>query len=242
MKNVLIPTTLKEDTLKAVRTAVRNANGSNLKIVLLILSEMPDGITNLLFATQAGYETSAAEQRVLNQCRQYAKNFDTISLIVHHQYGITAPLLRNIMNHHTIGFIMLTPSYKTEKDFLHKTAVKLLNASKCPILHLTDTPTELILAQAIYVENPPSQISMTEIQHFLKDEFDIRVISQTTLQEGQNPEDLKPVLVKTIEMNNINLVVETRKPQKTRLMARKSSVRESLAEKLGVPVLSVCDN
>jgi hypothetical protein len=242
MKNVLIPTTLKEDTLKAVRTAVRNANGNNLKIVLLILSEMPDGISDLLFATQSGYETSVTEQRVLNQCRHYAQNFENISLNVHHQYGLTAPLLRNIMHHHAIGFIILTPSYKAEKELLHKTVVKLLNANKCPILHLTDTPTELILEHAIYVENAPSQISMTEIQHFLKDEFDIRVVSQATLQEGQNPEDLKPVLEKTIQMNNINLVVETRKPEKPRIMARKYSVRESLAEKLGVPVLSVLDN
>lgn len=242
MKNVLIPTTLKEDTLKAVRTAVRNANGNIKKIVLLIVSEMPDGISDLLYATQSGYETSAEQQRVLNQCRQYVRNFDTISLVVHHQYGLTGPLLRNIMNHHAIGFIMLTPSYKVEKELLHKTAVKLLNTSKCPILHLTNTPTEHILEQAIYVENAPSQVSMTEIQHFLKDEFDIRVVSQATLQEGQNPEELKPVLEKTIELNNINLVVETRKPEKSRLIARKRSVRESLAEKLGIPVLSVFDN
>lgn len=138
MKSILIPTTLKPDTLKAVRSVVKNVRDDNMKIVLLLLSEMPDGITDLLFSSKSGPETSIQEQKVLDECRKYVSEFDQVSLQVHHQYGISGPLLRNIMNYHTISLTVLTPSYKNEKDTIYRQAVKSLLNCKCPILHLPE--------------------------------------------------------------------------------------------------------
>jgi hypothetical protein len=242
MKNVLIPTTLKSDTLKAIKTAVRNSNGENLKIVLLMLSEMPDGISDLLFSVKATYETTISEQRVLDQCKKYVRDYETIYLHVHHQTGMSAPLLKNIMHHHAIGLTILTPSFKAETKNIFSHATALLNNCNCPILHLTEKVEELVLDQAIFVQNAPTRISMEEVQQMMRQEFDLRVVSQATLREGQNLEELSPVLVESIQKNNINLLIETRKPEKPRVRARKNGTTSSLAEKLGVPVLSLFDN
>lgn len=60
--------------------------------------------------------------------------------------------------------------------------------------------------------------------------------------EGQRTEDLTPELVQAIEKNNIDLLVETRKPEKKGWGVAKVEAQVSLAEKLGVPVLSLFDN
>lgn len=242
MKSILIPTTLKPDTLKAVRSVVKNVRDDNMKIVLLLLSEMPDGITDLLFSSKSGPETSIQEQKVLDECRRYVAEFDQVSLQVHHQYGISGPLLRNIMNYHTISLTVLTPSYKNEKDTIYRQAVKSLLNCKCPILHLPEEINELALDQAIYVDNSPSHLSLEDIQHLLNKEFAIRVVSKAKLMEGQRTEDLTPELVQAIEKNNIDLLVETRKPVKKGWGVAKVEAQVSLAEKLGVPVLSLFDN
>ncbi len=242
MKNILIPTTLKDDAIKAVKTAVRNGNGDSIKIVLLMFSEMPGGITDLLFAPQSGYELSLQEQQVLDDCRKYVRDFDRISLNIHHQYGVTAPLLRNIMDHHGIGLTILTPSYKAETNYIHLQTVQILENSKCPILHLTDKVEELALDQAIFVENAATHLSMKEIQLMLKQEFAIRVVSQAKIDQNHSIEELSPVLAETIEKNNISLLVETRKTEKRKIGLKKKNNQNSLAELLGVPVLSVSDN
>jgi hypothetical protein len=242
MKNVLIPTTLKPDTLKAIKTAVRNANGENVKIVLLMLSEMPDGISDLLFSIKSSYAATVEEIRVLDQCKKYTKDYENIFLQIHHQTGISAPLLKNIMQHHAIGLTILLPSFKSETKNIFKLAVRLLNNCNCPILHLTEKVESLALDQAIYVENTPSRITMEEVQQMLKNEFAIRVVSQAKLKEGQSPEELSPVLAETIQKNHIDLLIETRKPEKPRLRGSKNGASTSIAEKLGVPVLSLFDN
>lgn len=242
MKNVLIPTTLKEDTLKAIKTAVRNANGENLKIVLLMLSEMPDGITDLLFSVRSTYETTVTEQKVLNQCQKYIKDYEKVYLQLHHQNGISAPLLRNIMHHHGIGLIMLTPSFKMEKKHIYRHTVSLLNNCNCPILHLTEKVEELVLDQAIYVENAPTRISMEEVQKMMMKEFELKIVSQAIIKDGQDPEELSPVLSETIEKNQIDVLIETRKPEKPKIRNSRNGTNASLAEKLGVPVLSLFEN
>lgn len=242
MKNILIPTTLKQDTLQAVRTVIKNVREDNVKIVLLMISEMPDGITDLLFASRSSVETSVQEQRVLEDCRRYVAGLDYVSLRVHHQYGISGPLLRNIMNHHDIELVVLTPSFKREKASIFRQAVKLLVNCKCPLLHIPEKAEELALDQAIYVDNSPANISMEEVQKMLSLEFDVRVVSQTKLQQGQSTEDLAPELVETIERHNIDLLVETRKTEKRGWGAGRIEGHVSLAEKLGVPVLSLVDN
>lgn len=240
MKNVLIPTTLNSDTLKAVKAITANMHNGNTKIVLLLLSEMPDGITDLLFSSRSAGEISFDKRQVLDECRKYTETFKNVSFHVHHQYGVSGPLLRNIMNHYNINLTVLLPSYRVEKESVHKQAVSILGNCSCPLLYLPETLESLVLDQAIYLEKEPTRISMEEVQRMLRQEFDIRVVRQAKLN-GYSEEELKPVLSETIDKSNVGLLVETRKPQKPGWrVANKAQI--SLAGKLGVPVLSIIDN
>ncbi len=241
MKNILIPTTLKEDTLHAVQTVSQKINGTDAKVVLLMLSEMPDGIVDLLFTPTSRHETSPQEQKVLSNCRAFVETRPNISLKVHHQYGVSGPLMRNILHHYEIDLVVLAPSYKQETNYLHRQAVKVLNNSKCPILHLPVKIHTTAFDQAIYVDHAMSRISMEEIQQMLKREFDVRVVGQAKLEQNQTLEELSPVLTETILKNNINLLIETRNPGK-KIRKSEPAEQELLAEKLGVPLLSLCDN
>jgi hypothetical protein len=241
MKNVLIPTTLKPDTVDALKTVARNSHNGNVKVVLLMLSEMPDGITDLLFSTKSGIESELENVKTLRECKAYANAFENIDLHVHHQYGISGPLMRNIMEHHEIGLVIMTPSYKQEKESIHQHAVKIVNNGKCPVLHLPEKVKELSLDQAIYLEDTPSHISISEVQQMLKRDFDIQVVRQAKVNNGHTLEELSPVLNESITEDRIPLVVETRKPDKKWSAGRKKA-QVNLAEKLGVPVLSILEN
>lgn len=240
MKNVLIPTTLKPDTLDALKAVGSSANGSKIQVVLLMLSEMPDGITDLLFSTKSGIETEIENVKTLRACKAYVASKENITLQVHHQYGISGPLLRNIMEHYDTGLIVLTPSYKQEKESIHRQAVKVVNSCKCPILHLPEKVREFALDHAIYLENQAQRLSVTAVQQLLKKEFDIRVVRQAKISEGQELDELSPVLNETIKRDQIPLVVETRKADKKWTASSKNHI--TLAETLGVPVLSIVDN
>ena len=240
MKNVLIPTTLNSDTLKAIKTIIANMHNGNTKIVLLLLSEMPDGITDLLFSSRSAGEISFDKRHVLDECRKYTETLKNVSFHVHHQFGVSGPLLRNIMNHYSINLTVLLPSYRAEKESVHQQAVSILTNCSCPLLYLPETLESLALDQAIYLEKESTRISMEEVQRMLKQEFDIRVVRQAKLN-GYTEEELKPVLAETLDKSNVGLLVETRKPEKPGWRST-SKAQLSLAGKLGVPVLSIIDN
>jgi hypothetical protein len=240
MKNVLIPTTLHSDTLKAVKTIIDNVHNKKVKVVLLLLSELPDGITDLLFSSRSAGEISYDKRQVLDECRNYAARFSQVAFHVHHQFGVSGPLMRNIMDHYAINLTVLLPSYRKEKESVHRQAVSILSNCSCPLLFLPEEIESLVLDQAIYVEKEQTRISMEEIQRMLKQEFDIRVVQQAKFN-GYSEEELKPVLAETLDKTNIGLLVETRKPEKSGWRSTKRA-QISLAEKLGVPVLSIIDN
>ncbi|PZQ82052.1 MAG: hypothetical protein DI548_12340, partial [Flavobacterium johnsoniae] len=51
----------------------------------------------------------------------------------------------------------------------------------------------------------------------------------------QKPEEIQPLLTEAITKNNINVLIETRKPKKIKLKNKNFSINESF----GLPVLSL---
>ncbi len=238
MKNILIPTTLEADTIGAVKTAAQHASGHNCAVVLMLVCDVPDTYSAgyLLQKIKPAYTT--AQSDVLTRCKQLIKATPNCVLQVHLQYGMSAPLLKNIIEHKAIGLTLLTPSYKQEKEKIYRYCTALLLNSKCPILHLGQNCTGQQLNKAMYLEQEKTTIGLPQLQRLLKGRFSFTIVSRATLAEEHNPEDLAPLLAETIFKNDIDLLVETRKPEKLKL-SKKSKM--SVNEALGMPVLSLCE-
>jgi len=236
MKNILIPTTLEADTVSAVKTAIRHASGQNCNIILMQVCDIPDTYS-------AGYKLhktvpvyTAAQSDVLNKCKAAIHNTLHCRLQVHLQYSISAPLLKNIIENKGVELIILSQSYKQERQKIHQYCTRLVLNSKCPILHLGHNTCGQPLNNALYLEQEKEGLALHQIQAHLSSLFDFTIVSRATVAEEQNPKDLAPLLAETIFKNDIDLVVETRKNEKVTL--KKKSIA-GVNEALGLPVLSL---
>lgn len=237
MKNILIPTTLEADTLAAVKTAIRHASGQSCTVLLMQLCDVPDtySASYTFKKIMPGYTSAQAD--VLTQCRAAVLKTHNCTLQVHMQYGISAPLLKNIIEHKGIGLVILSQSYKQESDKIHRYCTRLVLNSTCPILHLGHNTSGQALSKALYLEQEKEGLALHEVQAHLSSLFDFTIVSRATVAEEQNPKDLAPLLAEAIFKNDIDLVVETRKPKK-KLSLKKKPIA-GVNEALGLPVLSL---
>ena len=74
-----------------------------------------------------------------------------------------------------------------------------------------------------------------DVQQFLNDNFSYEIVSQTS-KIDDNYEDMAPYLNEAISKYDIDLLVETRKGEKIKF---KKTKKESINERLGLPVLSL---
>ncbi|TRW26572.1 hypothetical protein FMM05_04120 [Flavobacterium zepuense] len=236
MKNILIPTILEADTVGAVKTAAKHASGQNCAVVLMLLCDVPDTYSAgyLLQKITPGY--TAAQSAVLNKCKEIIKNTPNCVLQVHIQHGISAPLLKGLIEHKGIGLTILTTSYKQEQQKIHRYCTALLLNSKCPLLHLGQNCTGQLLSKAMYLEQEKTTVGLQEVQDMINDRFSFTIVSRAMLASEQDPEDLAPMLAEAIFKNDIDVLVETRKPEKVKLNRKSHSV---VNEALGMPVLSL---
>lgn len=235
MKNLLIPSTLEEDTINAIKIAIQQSKGKSCTIFLALISEIPDTFSSASFLRSIKSEMSASQRNVLESCRQLIESSKNCSLKVHHQYGISAPLMRNLMGHLNIELAILTPSYKNTERKIHNQFLQILANCKCPILHLSQNSEEQNLSKAMYLEHTQSRIQVEDIQELIQDHFDFRIVSQAKIFSDQKPEEINPLLTEAITKNNINILIETRKPKKIKLKNKEMSINESF----GLPVLSL---
>jgi hypothetical protein len=236
MRNILIPTTLQADTISAVKTAVRHASGHSCHIVLVQVCDVPDtySASYLLQTIKPGYTKAQAE--VLSRCKAVVANEPDCTLQVHMQYSISAPLLKNIIDHKAIGLIILSQSYKQEKLKIHRYFCRLVLNSRCPVLHLGHNTSGQPLTNALYLEQETEGLALHQVQARLNGLFDLNIVSRATVTREQNPQDLAPLLAEAIFKNDIDLVVETRRTQKLTL---KKKPIAGVNEALGLPVLSL---
>ncbi|WP_447635110.1 hypothetical protein [Flavobacterium microcysteis] len=235
MKNLLIPSTLEQDTINAIKVAIQQSKGKSCTVFLTLVSEIPDTYSSATFLRNIKSDMSISQKNILDDCRDLIAATQNCTLKIHNQYGISAPVMKNLMEHLNIELTILTPSYKSTERRIHNQFLQILANCKCPILHLSPNFEEQDLSKALYLEQTKSRLHVEDLQELIQNNFDFRIVSQAKIFSDQKPEEIQPLLTEAITKNNINLLIETRKPKKIKLKNRDFSINESF----GLPVLSL---
>ena len=230
MKNILIPSTLQNDTINAVKTAINSANGNQCQITLMLLTDIPDTFSSASLLRNINTGLNSTQENVLDLCRQIISESKNCSLKIHHQYGISSPVFKNLVSHFNIGLTIITPSFKSSKKKINSFCIQIISNSKCPILHTSANFDQDIFSQALYLKNSDSHLHAEDLQAYVNTLFSLKIVSESETNESQ------PFLSDTIAKNNINILIETRKPKKLKLLKKEKA---ALNELLGLPVLSL---
>lgn len=236
MKNLLIPTTLEADTINAVKTAIRQSKDEHCTIMLMLVAEVPDTDSAAFFLRAVKSEMTVSQKKVLNDIRVMVNEAGNCTLNIHNQYGVSSPLIKNLIEFHNISLTILTPSFKASAKKVQLQCLQLLSNCKSPILHLTDNCDEQDLSKALYLEKNKSRFQAEDLQQLIQNEFDCKIVSQAKMLESQVPEDMTAMLAEAISKNQISLLIETRKPEK---ISFKKKNRNAINDVFGLPVLSV---
>jgi len=233
MKNILIPTILEEDTICAVRTAIAQLRGRQDHIVLMLLKEVPDTYSAAASLSNMNFTCTKEQQNVLSKCRKLFNDANS-KLSIHYQFSISAPLLRNVMQHFDCSLVILTPSFRNSRERENRHLVKVLLKSKYPLLHLNSIQVQT-LTNALYIEHKSSRFTVQELQQMLNNTFNFRIISRTKVSDELSLHDANPIIAEAISHKQIDLLVETRK------VNQKVSAGQLTTPvlKFGVPVLSI---
>jgi len=235
MKNFLIPTTLEQDTITAVKSAVNQAKNTNCEIILMMVSETPDAFSSAQFLREMRTALTPSQEEVLDTCRYIISHTPNCKIKVHNQYGISAPIFKGIIDAFDVKLVVLTNSYKQESKRIHQSMVKLAGNLKCPILHLGSEVVKDDFNKALYIENTKANMHVKDVQQFLSQNFSYEIVSQTA-NFDDNYEKFAPYLSEAISKYDIDLLVETRKSEKIKF---KKAKKESVNDRMGLPVLSL---
>lgn len=235
MKNFLIPSTLDSDTINAIKVAIQQSQGKDCTIILTLVNDIPDTHSSALFLRSMKSDMSVSQKNVLEYCRELIADSQNCNLKIQHQYGISAPIIRNLMEHLGIELTILTPSYRNSEKRIHNQFVQILSNHKCPILHLSSNSEEYDLTKAMYLEQTKSKLKIENLQELIPERFKFKIVSQAKIFSDQNPEDLESLLNEAITKNKIDLLIETRKPKKIKIKNKNTNINESF----GLPILSL---
>ncbi|MFA9190925.1 hypothetical protein AAGV28_06025 [Flavobacterium sp. FZUC8N2.13] len=235
MKNLLIPSNLESDTINAIKMAIQHSNGQNCTIYLALVSEIPDTDSSATFLRSMKSEMTVSQKNVLDQCRELITISQNCTLKIHHQYGISAPLMKNLIEHLDIELTILTPSIRNTQKKIHNQFVQILSNTKCAILHLSANFKEQVLTKAMYLEQTMSRLQVEDLEDLIPTHFKFKIVSQAKIFNDQDPEEFQYLLAEAITKNNINLLIETRKPKKIKIKKQNPSTSQSL----GLPILSL---
>lgn len=236
MKNILIPTTFEEDTLYAVSNALRQAADMPFRIVLMQPVPMPDSFSAAEHIRKSHNHLNPAQSSVIEKCHKAVAAADGCRLEVRSQIGVTGPLLKNLLDFLNISLIIVPASYKAEKSKLHTHCLEILLKHKCPILQLCPEAIDTELINALYLDNKKASLGIQELQQRVSGQFNFRIVSHAEITESQSPDELAGYLTETVEKNNIDLLIETRKMQSGRKVSKSYT---NMDEILGLPVLLI---
>lgn len=235
MKNFLIPTTLKDDTISAVKSAINQAKNSDCEIILMMVAETPDSFSSSNFLREMRTGLTVSQEEVLDTCKYMIGHTANCKIKIHNQYGLSSPIFRGIIEHFSVKLVILTHSYKQETKRIHQYLVQLAGNQKCPILHLGNEHLKEEFTKALYIESSSANMHVKDVQQFLNENFSFEIVSQAS-KTDDNYETLAPFLSEAISKYEIDLLVETRKGEKIKFKKEK---KQSINEKLGLPVLSI---
>lgn len=235
MKNLLIPSTLDLDTLNAIKVAIQQSKGKNCTIFLALVSEIPDTYSSASLLRSMNSELTSTQKSTLKYCQELIAISQNCSLKIHHQYGISAPLMKNLIEHLHIELTILTPSFRNSEKRIHNQFTQTLENCKSPILRLSTNFEEQDLTKAMYLEQTKSKLQVEDLHKLIPAHFDFRIVSQAKIFNDQNNEDLESLLNDAIAKNKIDLLIETRKPKKIKLKTKNTNTNENF----GLPILSL---
>jgi hypothetical protein len=236
MKNILIPTTLQADTLTAVEIALQQAQGESCTIVLMLVADVPHDYSASAVLRHSRQRYTPAQYTILAKCNAMVSSSLNCRMEMHNRLGVSAPLLKNLLKHLDIGLVILLPSYMAERLRVHRECCRILTNSKTPVLHMCATAKDAHFSNALYLEDEQAKFDIQELQQMISGKFPVRIVSRATFSDGQNPDDLAGILASSISQNNIDLVVQTRKPGKFSANTKPHSL---VSQSLGLPVLSL---
>lgn len=236
MKQILIPTILKPDTVNAVKAALKYS-GSECAITLLIVHEAGNDFTSAA-ALRRNAQITKSQQSVLAICRQLISTIPNCSIKVHNQLGISASLVKHILDYFETDLVIITADYKSEKKRLHKQCLQLLLNCKCPILHLGPYCQEQNFNKAFYIEYNRCTIKTDVVTRIIKDISPVETVITKKIFTNGMKGYIPPQLAEAILENNTDLLVETRKQERINL--NKSGT--SSADKFGLSVLSILED
>lgn len=232
MKSILIPTTFEADAVNAVKAAINQASGTHCTITLLLIKEAMDTYSAGYTLQNMARSYTPAQDEVAERCRQLADNAPNCRLAIRNQYGISGPLLKNLLEFLGADLIIITQSYRTEKRKIHSYCLELLLKCRKPILHL-GTRQVPSLANALYIEHTTTQMDMQELHQLVNGQFNLKIVSSARLDDGQTVKTIEEDIRAAVSKNNVDVLIETRKQVKQ----KKSGT--VVPESLGLPVLSI---
>ena len=174
MKNILIPSTLQNDTINAVKTAIHSANGNPCQFTLMLLADIPDTFSSACLLRNINTGLNSTQENVLDVCRQIISETKNCSLKIHHQYGISSPVFKNLVSHFNIGLTILTPSFKSSKKKINSFCIQIISNSKCPILHTNANFDQELFSQALYIKNSDSNLHAEDLQAYVNTLFSLK--------------------------------------------------------------------
>ncbi|AWI24702.1 hypothetical protein [Flavobacterium pallidum] len=236
MKNILIPTILHQDTVVAVASAIAHAGGKPCRIILLQLQQVPENYSSASVLRSMKSELTQAQREVLETSRHIAASEPNCNLQIQTQYALSSPLLNHLLESLSADLVILSDSFKNSDVPINKYCVKLLGNCKLAILHVGEGIAKPEFSNALYLEKAQSKIPVEDLQQLLSESFSCKIVSRATVFADQDSDEIMPQLSETISRNNIDLLIEMRKPSKIK-MNRKHE--QSFAKTTGLPVLSV---
>ena len=236
MKNILIPTTFLPDTANALKNAISHANGADCNVILFQLIDAEQNYSASATLRCMQNELSPSQKENLELCRYIVETEKNCHLKIHTQYSLSAPLLKNVMESLSIDLVILSDSFKNSQTSINKYCTKLLSNCKYPILHVGKAKENIEFSKALYLENQQSQMQVEDLQQLVNMNFNFRIVSSAKVLDGQDSNELIPLLTETISKNNIDLLVETRKPEKIKFSKKQKT---SYKENFDLPVLSL---
>ena len=226
MKNIMIITTYEADTFGALKIAADLKRYHDGSLVLLTVSPLSDSITELLFLSARDHVEQQNRKKRLEEWNRFATNnkvyVDFPEIKEHHQYGMSGPILKQILECFDIDMIVVPPSMQKSRFFIHQLLLKLLHRSQYPLLLLsTDQLPSEPIQRALFLDGLGESLT-AEIEN-----MPFHVIHKSMLEQVPQISPLRQL----IEKHKIDLIVQRKQKSSTGM--------DKDLQNLGLPILTV---
>lgn len=223
MKHILIPTTFEVDTQHALKIAADICEGEKMDPVMLSVTEISDSITELLFlGTDGKIDIKKRDQLVSFWNRHVAQGDALKQLKVHHQYGFSRPILKQILLKYNIGLAIVPLSFQQSKNYIHQLTLRLLHQCETPVMLLpAKIHEDTYIKRALYLDD--GDYVGAEVIH----DYPFHVIRHSAMEQVQDNS-----ITSIVDNMKIDLIVKKKR-------ATLDKDKHFKLDELNLPVLNV---